>query len=131
MIAFLDTSAIYAVLSKVDTNHERAVELWEQIASNSGGLVTHNYVISEATELLQRRLGMDAVHALHTEVLPAVAIVWVDEQLHERVISAFLTGPRKLSLVDLVSFEVMREYKIRNAFAFDSDFAKHGFTLVP
>ncbi|MGH8904644.1 MAG: type II toxin-antitoxin system VapC family toxin [Egibacteraceae bacterium] len=131
MIVFLDTSAIYALLSKGDTNHDRAVGLWEQIASSSGGLVTQSYLVVEAATLVQRRLGMEAVQVLYDEILPTVAVVWVDERLHDLASSAFRQAPRNLSLVDLVSFEVMREYKIRNAFSFDSDFTAHGFTMVP
>jgi predicted nucleic acid-binding protein len=36
-----------------------------------------------------------------------------------------------VTLVDLVSFEVMRRLQIETAFAFDRDFARHGFALVP
>lgn len=80
---------------------------------------------------MQRRLGMDAVRDLHQKVLASVAIVWVTEHVHDRAVAALFGSPRGLSLVDLVSFEVMREFKIRNAFSFDGDFTAHGFTLVP
>jgi predicted nucleic acid-binding protein len=36
-----------------------------------------------------------------------------------------------MTLVDLVSFEVMRRLQIETAFAFDRDFARQGFALVP
>lgn len=34
---------------------------------------------------------------------------------------------RKLSLVDCASFECMRRFRLRRAFAFDEHFAKEGF----
>jgi predicted nucleic acid-binding protein len=37
---------------------------------------------------------------------------------------------RSLSLVDCVSFVVMRQLAIRDAFAFDRHFEEQGFTLV-
>lgn len=131
MIAFLDTSAIFAFLDADDHDHARTVDVWRQVAQQSGGLVTHNYLVVEAATLVQRRLGMDAVRVLYDEMLPTVAVVWVDEQLHDLAFSTFRKASRRLSLVDLVSFEVMRKYKIRHAFSFDGDFTAHGFTLVP
>jgi predicted nucleic acid-binding protein len=38
---------------------------------------------------------------------------------------------RRTSLVDWVSFEVMRRRGIETAFAFDRDFATAGFAVVP
>ena len=38
-------------------------------------------------------------------------------------------GKRGLSLVDCLSFLVMREYKVRQALAFDPDFVQEGFEL--
>jgi len=131
VIAFLDTSAVFASLDTADQDHDRAVAVWREIEQSGGGLVTHNYVALEATALVQRRLGMDAVRALHEKVLSSVATVWITEHVHERAVAKLLYSPRGLSLVNLVSFEVMRDCKIRNAFSFDGDFAAHGFTLVP
>ncbi|MGH8886057.1 MAG: type II toxin-antitoxin system VapC family toxin [Egibacteraceae bacterium] len=131
MIALFDTSAMLPFLDSGDQDHDRAVDVWREVDDHGGGLVTHNYVVLEATALVQRRLGMEAVRDLHEKVLASVAIVWVTEHVHERALAALLDSPRGLSLVDLVSFAVMREHKIRNAFAFDGDFPAHGFTLVP
>jgi predicted nucleic acid-binding protein len=47
-------------------------------------------------------------------------------------VAALLTANRReLSLVDCVSFEVMRRRDITSAFAIDTDFSKQGFTVVP
>jgi predicted nucleic acid-binding protein len=92
-------------------------------------LVSHNYAVVEATALVQRRLGHDAVRDLHTRLLRPVEIVWVDRETHELAVSAYLAGPR-VSLVDRVTFEVMRRLGISVAFAFDRDFAREGFDLA-
>jgi len=39
--------------------------------------------------------------------------------------------PTDVSLVDLVSFQVMREQDIARAFAFDRDFRTAGFSTIP
>jgi predicted nucleic acid-binding protein len=46
-------------------------------------------------------------------------------------VSSFLSGNRKLSLVDRVSIEVMPGRGLDTAFAFDSDFRAAGFRTVP
>lgn len=52
--------------------------------------------------------------------------------LHEKGIGAVLAAHRKdLSLVDCVSFEVMRQRGIRKAFAFDSHFQEQVFDVIP
>ena len=52
--------------------------------------------------------------------------------LHERAVAALLTaGDRDLSLVDCVSFEVMRRSGLDTAFAFDEGFTKQGFRVTP
>jgi predicted nucleic acid-binding protein len=54
--------------------------------------------------------------------------VWVDEAAHAAGVAALLAAlPTRISLVDFVSFEVMRERGISRAFAFDDDFRKAGF----
>ncbi len=46
--------------------------------------------------------------------------------------SALLAASRrKVSLVDCLSFEVMRRYGIRSAFAFNSHFSEQDFLLIP
>jgi predicted nucleic acid-binding protein len=42
-----------------------------------------------------------------------------------------VAGQRDLSLVDFVSFELMRREGIRTAFTFDRHFAEQGFECVP
>jgi predicted nucleic acid-binding protein len=63
-------------------------------------------------------------------LLRPFSVVWIDEATHCAAISALLTGG-SVTLVDLVSFEVMRRLQIDTAFAFDRDFARQGFALVP
>jgi predicted nucleic acid-binding protein len=57
-----------------------------------------------------------------------LSIVWIDEATHAAGAAALLAAlPTRTSLVDFVSFEVMRERGIPRAFAFDDDFRAAGF----
>jgi uncharacterized protein len=94
--------------------------------------VTHNYVVVEAITLARDRLGVAAVRVLHDELLAPVRLTWVDEHMHATGVASLLAAPRSgPSLVDWVSFEVMRRLGIETAFAFDRDFRRHGFATIP
>lgn len=131
MTVFVDTSALYAQLDPTDANHERAVRAFAELVRNDQ-LLTHNYALVESCALIQARLGIDAVRALLRDVMPLIEVRWVERTVHEAAETALLAaGRRQLSLVDWTSFEVMRRSGIERALAFDSDFARQGFDVVP
>jgi len=122
---FVDTSALFALLDADDQRHQEAAMVFAALVG-SADLVTHNYVHVESIALTARRLGADATHALLDDLLPSIRTVWVDKTLHGAALAAFREGP-SASLVDHVSFELMRQAGITAAFAFDADFAARGF----
>ena len=129
---FVDTSGLYAALDADDVNHSAAAEtfdhLLERLASDPFAAVTHSGVVTEATALVQRRLGIPAARSLLDDILPLIDTVWVNERLHSLAATALLAaGRRDVSLVDWTSFVVMRERAITTAFAFDNDFEAQGF----
>lgn len=131
MSVFVDTSALYALLDRDDENHPAAAEAFSALLDREA-LLTHGYVVVETTALVQRRLGMEAVRALVDDVLPAFELVFVDEPLHQAAVAALLaSGARDVSLVDWTSFELMRWLGVGKAFAFDEDFARQGFDVLP
>ena len=94
--------------------------------------VTHNYVLIETVAIAQRRLGDVAARRLIQEFVPALTTVWIDEATHAAGVAALLAAlPTKVSLIDFVSFEVMRERGIARAFTFDGDFIAAGFESMP
>ncbi len=130
MSTFVDTSALYAVIDASDTAHEAAAAAFRELAGQD--LVTHNYILVEAVALVQRRLGMSAVRDLTEGLLLPSRVVWVDREMHELALSALLASSgRAVSLVDHLSFLVMRREGISTAFAIDTDFNDEGFDTVP
>jgi predicted nucleic acid-binding protein len=123
---FVDTSALLALLDEDDRFHPDAAETLRAIGP-AAELLTHNYVHVEALALTRRRLGSAAVSRLVSDLLPRLATIWVDEALHGGALAAVSTGTGSISLVDRVSFEVMRREGIDQAFAFDADFEAQGF----
>ncbi len=126
---FLDTSAIYAWADGRDLNHETAIEQLQEILNRGEQLLTHNYVLLESISLLQARLGVSAAAKLARDST-AFDIEWVDEALHASGIRELeKSGKRRRSLVDHISFLVMKHRNVATAFAFDSDFKAEGFQL--
>lgn len=131
MPVFVDTSALYAALNSGDERHQEARQRLTDLLQRDDLLITTNYVVVETAALLARRLGLDAVRSFETDLLPALDVIWVDPAIHRRAVNALLAaGRRDLSLVDCVSFEVMRDHGLRDALAFDRHFTEHGFRCL-
>jgi predicted nucleic acid-binding protein len=65
-------------------------------------------------------------------VVPVVRIEFVTPELHAIGVAALLTASkRKLSLVDCVSFEIVRNLGLEAVFTFDSHFRAYGFRMLP
>ena len=129
---FVDTSAFLAVLDRGDGRHAAAKEAWERMLSRGDSLVSHNYILVETSAVLLRRLGMEAARVFERDIVPVLRLVWVTRDVHEAAVGAHLLAARRdLSLVDCVSFEVMRRTGLRKAFAFDPHFRDYGYELEP
>lgn len=132
MRLFLDTSALLVLLDDDDGDHQRVADALEQAIGRGDRLITHNYVVSEACALAQRRLGSNAAIDLLRVVVPRLEMAFVTLAIHASAVSAFVANPsRGVSLVDRVSFEVMRREGIEVALALDADFITAGFRTLP
>ena len=124
---FVDTSAIYALADSADPKHVEARRLLSGLVETSEILLTHNYVLVESIALIQSRLGASAALKMATSA-DAFDVEWVDRSLHEKaVLELRRSAKRGISLVDQVSFLLMRGRRIETAFAFDRDFVREGF----
>ena len=132
MRIFVDTSAFYALLDRDDTNHAKAKRAWGEIIQLDNALITSNYVLVEAFALVQSRLGLEAVRAFQEDLFPILHVEFVASAIHRLGVTALLSAARRgLSLVDCVSFEIMRDLGIKTSFTFDAHFREQGFELVP
>lgn len=132
-MAFVDTSALYALLDRDDACHGRAAKIWNRLLQDSRPLKCSNYVLIETVALVQRRLGMEALRALAEDLIPVLEVIWVQPDQHQTALEeVFRQGRRNLSLVDCTSFVLMKDAEIKHAFCFDRHFEEEGFdTLSP
>jgi len=129
---YVDTSAFYAILDADDDRHPAAQDAWKDLLGSRTSLLASNYVILETVALLQGRIGLEAVRTFTADILPIVTVSWVEEVVHRSAHHALLvSGRRQVSLVDCVSFEVMRRLDLDSVFCFDPHFAEQGFRVVP
>ena len=125
---FVDTSFWVALRNRRDDHHDEARRLLR--ANAAIPLVSTNHVTGETWTFLRRRAGhgpaanfldfIDETARLHVEHVDAAteeeALGWL--RRHDE---------REYSFVDATSFALMRRLGIRDAFAFDGNFAAAGF----
>lgn len=132
MIYYIDTSALLAILDADDKNHVKAKQQWTDLVLAEATLVCSDYVLVESLALIQHRIGLMAVKVFHEDIFPLLTVEWVDESIYQSGITSVLIAARRdLSLVDCISFEVMRRLGIQSVFTFDKHFKEQGFLCLP
>jgi predicted nucleic acid-binding protein len=126
-VIFVDTSFWVATIAADDANHEQATRLAKN-ASNR--LVTSNHVRGETWTFLNRRYGhgpaVTFVNALDRTT--RLRVEFVSRDLEDEALRWLRRhDEREYSFVDATSFALMRSLRIREALAFDGDFAAAGF----
>ncbi len=125
---FVDTSVFVAVAASRDARHGDGRRLVAQ--HGSSGLVTSNHVRGETWTFLNRRYGHWVAVAFldMLERTDRLDVLTVETALEEKALRWLRRhDEREYSLVDATSFELMRSLRIREALAFDGDFAAAGF----
>lgn len=120
-----DSSAILALLDADDADHDRAVAIARQIASERAPSFITNYIEVEAHALLLRKLGRALAREwLSTGGLPAIRALVEEEDRAREIIARH--SDKDWSLCDAISFAVLDARRIRRAFTFDRHFLQYG-----
>ena len=126
---FLDTSAVVALADSSDENHTEAVAALDRVAARGQGVLTHNYILVESAALLQSRIGLRSALAFLSDA-EKFTVHWVTPRDHADAVTRLAERNRRgLSLVDCMSFTVMRNYGVSAALAYDADFEAEGFEV--
>lgn len=119
-----DSSAILALLDADDTDHERAVAIAGQIASERRPSFITNYIEVEAHALLLRKLGRTLAREwLLTGTLPVIRALPEEEDRAREIVARH--SDKDWSLCDAISFAVLDVRGIRLAFTFDHHFLQY------
>jgi uncharacterized protein len=133
-VIFLDTGFIFALISTKDEHHERVLEVFRKLKTDSPAyrLVTTNHVVAETITLV-RKIGHEEAtrigDRLYSETL--ARIHWAVPEEERAAFARFKRyRDQTYSFVDCLSFVVMEKLSIREALAVDSDFT-HRFIARP
>ena len=134
---FVDTSAWDAIADAGDPNHEMALLFNDEIADRCQLVVT-NYVLDELYTLLLMNIGyqrtVDFKRKLDVLVREEIlVIIWVSEDIADEAWAVFeqFNVDKQWSFTDCVSYVVMKQREMVEAFAFDHHFAQMGFARLP
>ena len=132
MSVFGDTSALYPLMVKTETAHGLVRAAFARLLDTAQPIWITSFVLVETMALLQHRIGLNAARDFDEEILPSLRVHWVDDDLYRRGAERLWKEDRRqLSLVDCVSFELMKLKGVAIAFAIDPHFQEAGFTLMP
>ncbi|HEY7064201.1 MAG TPA: PIN domain-containing protein [Chloroflexota bacterium] len=131
---FIDAGAWIAIIDQDDQYYSAATEIYKQLLINGSVLVTTNLVIAEAYVIIRKRAGHTTAMRFLQSLRQTGRLlrVYADaalEEAAERILTRY--ADQDFSLADAVSFALMRQRGIVEAFAFDHHFLVAGFVLVP
>jgi len=126
---FVDTGIFIAYVNKKDVNHERSVQLLEDVMRGKyGRAYTSDYVFDEAvtfslmkTKDVRKALNVGRLILGDKEFPRFTEILFVDMNVFNTAWEIFLKY-HKLSFTDCTSIALMTEYEIKHIASFNSDF---------
>ena len=132
---FIDTSAFLSLEDESDQYHEGAIQFREQVLRmRRYEIVTTSYILDETLTLIRFRIGIKASidFSKKLRMSEVVKSVYISRGIEERALDIFEKYDDKdFSFTDCVSFVVMWEMGIKEAFAFDHRFDQMGFVRKP
>jgi len=132
---FVDTSAFLALEDESDQHHEEALRFRDQqLLSGSYQLITTSYILDETLTLVRSRLGITPSIDFSRKVRRSriVRVISVSSEVEEKALDLFERYDDKdFSFTDCVSFVVMKDLGIRDAFTFDEHFVQAGLSRLP
>ena len=134
---FVDTSAWAALADSTDVNHELAV-LFRDEAAGKYRLITTNYILDELYTLLLMNVGYLQTVTFKRRIdfltqQGTLQIIWILEDTANNAWRVFeqFNVDKQWSFTDCVSYVVMQQRQIIEAFTFDRHFAQMGFITRP
>jgi predicted nucleic acid-binding protein len=121
-VAFVDSSAIVALVDADDVSHGAAVEAYQSLVSSGYRLFTTNHVIVEAYSLLMAGVGTDVARQWLRDNRLAVYTANEDDEKSARDMVIGAAGSRSVTLTDAISIVVMERLGVADAFAVDPRF---------
>ena len=130
-LLFVDTSAWFALANRQDPDHRAVRDL---LNSGHGRLVTSNFVFDETVTLCCYRLGHNVASRVGEGIRRGSVADLARATTHDEATAWDLFRERadkQYSFTDCVSFVMMKRLGIERVAAFDDDFRREGFVVLP
>lgn len=131
--AFIDTSALYALVDKRDTHHAAARDTVGSLLRSGRLLVTSDYVVAETINLANARGGTHiALRILDLlERSAGIRVEWIGPLRFDQAKAFFRKhADHSYSFTDCSSFVVMRELRLTDALTTDRHFREAGLQVL-
>ncbi len=130
---FLDTSFAIAISLATDQHHSQAIALSQRIEVANRSIVTTTAVLLEIGNMLAsprfRTGAATLIREIHED--PDTQVVNIEGELFARAFDLFEQhNDKSWTLVDCISFVVMRERNITKALTADRHFVQAGFRAL-
>lgn len=127
----VDSDAFVALLKIDDTNHHRAVALFDELEKQPVEFVTTNYVIAETVTVVSQRIGHDVAIAFidtHRGTESSITTIQIDAIVHDQALDLFRKQSSKnTSLVDCTNMALLENNTASYIFSFDKAYKKNGY----
>ncbi|AHL22845.1 MULTISPECIES: type II toxin-antitoxin system VapC family toxin [Thermococcus] len=132
---YMDTSAMIALLVRDDPEHERALGFFKDAVREGSVFVIGRPTLMEFLNGVAKHVGKDVAEEQY-RLYTASRFIFIEKETEadwERAWELFFKyrDQQGIDLFDSLAFAIMERLGIRKAFTFDSDFAVHGFVMVP
>lgn len=124
----VDSDAFVGAMLEKDAHYKEAKAIFGSFREKSTQIVTTSAVIGETATVLSHRVGQEVANKFltATTIFGGIAVVHIDEQLHQEALSIFMKQQIKgTSYVDCVNVVVCRKFNISHIFSFDKAYPKY------
>lgn len=132
---FVDTGAFVALEDESDQYHAKAIQFRERVLRQENyNIISSSYVLDETLTLIRARLGVKVSIDFSRQIRKSkiIEFIRVSEEIEKNAIKIFESYEDKtFSFTDCVSFAIMKQRKVREAFTFDPHFDQMGFIRRP
>lgn len=130
---FVDTAAFLALINKSDRFHQNAKSVRDKLSKEKVLFVTTDQVIIEVANSLSKLKFRNAVVQLIDSIINStdIEIVWTDKDIFDKAFDFYKKViDKEWGLTDCISFVVMKDKNIKNAFTTDFHFEQAGFVKL-
>ena len=130
---FIDTGAFISKYLTADRFHAKSVQIWSELEQKKTKIVTSNFILDETFTLLARQANYD-FSAKIARIIYQSSVINIVRPTYDTELQALALfdkfSDQKVSFTDCVSFQLMKDHRIKTTFSFDRHFELAGFDVL-